>query len=262
VTPDERASLRAHLLATGMAGDTLTTRENSVANAEKLAEGDPDKHLGIGARGRDSAAVLAAVADLCGCSASLDERDGPGVIHPDRTLDGLMHASAALGRVAAEGGRVLVATGHPTGLLAMYQAVARALADAGAKLLTPLENDRLESPRPHRRRRTIRYLDGVAALCAGADLIHTHESWPMEALLEAVEPPDVVLADHGFAGAAIVRGIETVCFTDVNDPAIAVAWADGLVRAVVPLDDNLPPGTYDPLRDVLIGAVVQGGRNA
>jgi hypothetical protein len=74
----------------------------------------------------------------------------------------------------------------------------------------------------------------------------------MDALLDEIEPPDLVLADHGWAGAAIARGIEVVCFTDVNDPAIAVAKADGLVDVVVPCDDNLPPVAYEPVRDYLL----------
>jgi hypothetical protein len=74
----------------------------------------------------------------------------------------------------------------------------------------------------------------------------------MDAILDAVEAPELVLADHGWAGAAAVRGVEVVCFTDVNDPALAVAKEDGLVNVVVPLDDNLPPSNYDPLRDYLV----------
>src|SRR2546425_47602 len=89
MTSTERAALRAHLLATGLAGETRTTRENTVANAEKLAAGDPDKFLGVGPRDRDAVAVMKAVAELCGCSESLAERAGGGVINPDLVLDAL-----------------------------------------------------------------------------------------------------------------------------------------------------------------------------
>jgi len=116
-----------------------------------------------------------------------------------------------------------------------------------------LDDGRLDAPSTVNRRRRIRYLDGVAVLMGGADLLHTHESWPMDRLLDEIEAPDLVLGDHGWAGAAIMRGIEVVCFTDVNDPAIAVAKADGLVDIVVPCDDNLPPASYDPVRDYLLG---------
>jgi hypothetical protein len=101
----------------------------------------------------------------------------------------------------------------------------------------------------------VRYLDGVAAFTDGGQLYHTHESWPMEMLLDSIEPPDLVVADHGFAGACIARGIETVTFTDVNDPAIAVAWARGMTRIVVPLDDNREPELYLPLTECLTDAI-------
>lgn len=245
--------MRAHLLASGIAGETATTRENTVANAEKLAEGDPDKHLGVGARGRDAPGVMEAVAALCGCSASLDERAGGGVIDPDLVLDALDALGGRLARAVRAGERLLIATGHPTGLLPMYMALGRALVAGGVKLQTPLDDGRLDAPSTVNRRRRIRYLDGVAVLMGGADLLHTHESWPMDRLLDEIEAPDLVLGDHGWAGAAIMRGIEVVCFTDVNDPAIAVAKADGLVDIVVPCDDNLPPASYDPVRDYLLG---------
>jgi hypothetical protein len=255
MTPDERRALRAHLLASGIAGDTATTRENSVANAEKLAGGDPDKALGIGARGRDAAGVMEAVAQLCGCSPELTEREGPGVIDPDLVLSALQALGARLARAGQTGERMLIATGHPTGLLAMYMAVARALVTAGVKLETPLDNSTLTPPRKLKRPRRVRYLDGVAVLHTGADVLHTHDSWPMDALLDATEPPDLVLADHGWAGSAITRGLEVVCFTDVNDPAIAVAKADGLVDIVVPCDDNLAPVAYEPVRDYIVGRI-------
>jgi len=255
MTPEERRSLRAHLLASGIAGETATTRENSVANAEKLAAGDPDKALGIGARGRDAAEVMDAVAALCGCSPSLDERTGGGVIDPDLVLDALDNLASRLGDAVRRGDRMLIATGHPTGLLAMYMSLARALVAGGVKLETPLDDVRLKPPEEHKRKRYVRYLDGVAVLCAGADVIHTHDSWPMDALLDQIEPLDLILADHGWAGAAAVRGIEVVAFTDVNDPAIAVAKADGLLDIVVPCDDNLAPVAYEPVRDYLLSRI-------
>ena len=258
MTPEERRALRAHLLASGIAGETATTRENTVANAEKLAGGDPDKSLGIGARGRDAKAVMQAVADLCGCSPSLEERTGGGVIDPDLVLDALEELGNRLARALTSGERMLVATGHPTGLLPMYMALARALVAGGVKLETPLDNARFPVPGEAGQRRRIRYLDGVAVLISGADLIHTHDSWQMDALLDEGEPPDLVLADHGWAGAAIAREIDVVCFTDVNDPAIAVAKADGLVDIVVPCDDNLPPVAYEPVRDFLLSRLTTG----
>ncbi|MFA5890213.1 MAG: phosphatase [Actinomycetota bacterium] len=261
MTPELRTRLRAHLLASRISGDTGTLRGHCVYNAEALADGDPDKFLGVGARGRDAAGIMRAVAALCGCSESLEERDGPGVIDPDRTLAGLEALGDRLGDAAAAGERLLIVTGHPSGLLPLYQALARALSDKGARLLTPMEDVDLRPPDGRSNRWWFRYFDGVAVLLGGVDLVHTHESWPMDALLDSPEVPDLVLADHGFAGAAATRGFDTACLTDVNDPAIAVAWEDGLIGCAVPLDDNLPPRAYAPLQEYLVGRIAGAGRN-
>ena len=254
LSPDERARLREHLLETLVAGPTRTPRDNAVRNARLLAQGDPDKLLGFSFAGLDLQEVMDAVAALCGCSADPSDTVGPGYIDPDRTLDELEAMAARLGQAARRGERVLVCTGHPTGVMPMHMAVSRALSEAGAKVLTPREGERLYRDH-HGRNLRVLYMDGVGVLSDGARLLHTHESWPMESLLEAGEPPDLVLADHGFAGGAVERGVETVAFNDVNDPALAVAKARRKLDVVVPLDDNVPPVNYEPLAQVLVRAI-------
>lgn len=255
MTSNDLAAFRATLIRNGIAGMTRTPRDNCVDHAIKLAEGDPDKALGIGARGRTAEQVMADVAALCGCSPDLADREGGGYIDADIVAAAFVRLGERLALAAARREAVLITTGHPTGLLALYGAVARALRAAGATVLTPLDDHALEPPRRLRRRRAVIYVDGVGTMAAGSDLIHTHESWQMDHLLDAIDGADLVLADHGFAGAAIVRGFEVACLTDVNDPAIAVAKADGLVDLVVPCDDNLPPVSYEPVRDLLVGLI-------
>jgi hypothetical protein len=58
--------------------------------------------------------------------------------------------------------------------------------------------------------------------------------------------PDLVVADHGFAGAAIERGVEAISIADVNDPALLVAEAQGRVGLVVVMDDHVEPDAYWP----------------
>lgn len=63
------------------------------------------------------------------------------------------------------------------------------------------------------------------------------------------EPPDLVVADHGWAGVAADRGIDTLGLADCNDPALFVAEHEGKPIVTVPLDDNVPPQHYDPLSE-------------
>ena len=81
----------------------------------------------------------------------------------------------------------------------------------------------------------------------------------MRAVLEAASrdggPPDLVVADHGWAGAAAQAGIETVGFADSNDPALFVGEAEGKVAVAVPLDDNVLPASYAPLAAYLLAGL-------
>jgi hypothetical protein len=67
----------------------------------------------------------------------------------------------------------------------------------------------------------------------------------MQHLLDVVTP-DLVLADHGFAGAAIEVGIDTCSVADVNDIALLVARAQGRTDVVACMDDNVDPLAYWP----------------
>jgi hypothetical protein len=96
-----------------------------------------------------------------------------------------------------------------------------------------------------RGKREIRYFHGVAMLIGMGSALHTHSSGPMEHMLEEARP-DLVFADHGFAGAAIEAGVDTVSIADVNDPALLVAMELGRTEAVIVMDDNVQPEAYWP----------------
>src|SRR5205823_14891998 len=69
--------------------------------------------------------------------------------------------------------------------------------------------------------------------------------------------PDLVVADHGWAGFAGRSGIEAVGFADCNDPALFVGEAEGAVAVSVPIEDNSPYASYRPLNDYLVAAVTR-----
>ena len=95
--------------------------------------------------------------------------------------------------------------------------------------------------------------DVVVLRSPGGNLKHTHSPLLMRAALDALEtPPDLVLADHGWAGAAGQAGIDAVGFADCNDPALFVGEAEGRIVSCVPLDDNVDPRLYSPLTAYLL----------
>jgi hypothetical protein len=248
-------SLRAHLIASRLAGRVATTRGNIRENCRKLAEGHADYTFGLSDyRTATAEDAIAAVRALCGSDPRLGAWHEPGWIEPDATVAGIeRHRERLAGLVAGGGGRVLLATGHPTGLLGHYAAIARALAASGCLILTP--RDETWVARDQRGLELgIRFVDNVSCAFDGASLRHTHRSMFMEAMLDASEgdPPDLVIADHGMAGAAIERGIPTLSIADVNDPALPLAQARGRTDAVLPIDDNLSPRLFTPVTEAIL----------
>ncbi len=169
-----------------------------------------------------------------------------------------------VGQAARDRSRVLLATGHPAGLLVVHLAVAEALRTAGATVLEPGPGSSYQSmTRFGRVDRHVRYVHGVAVSSSMGDLNHTHSATPMRGLLAALADageamPDLVVADHGWAGAAGQAGITTVGFADCNDPALFVGEAEGKVAVAVPLDDNVLPHLYAPMTAYLLHAAGLG----
>jgi hypothetical protein len=233
----------------GMAGVVSHPLDNVLRHIRLMCEGDPGFQFGLsGLPGITPAEVLALVSEAAGFTPAEGATEGAFRVEAERILD----ASAAVGERLAEAvrrrDRMILATGHPHGLMLLYAEVGRELEDRGVELLRPLEGASWEEDGEHLR---VEYLRGVAMLTDGARAKHTHSGGPMRRMLEAVRP-DLVFADHGFAGAAIEAGIETVSIADVNDPALLVAKAQGRTDAVIVMDDNVRPEAYWPVFQELV----------
>jgi hypothetical protein len=256
-----RDQLRDHLVRTRIAGDVATTREDNLFKYGLLAARIPKAMFGLQPEGRWSLDdVLDLMVDRVGVSPDRRHLRGADRIDPDLTLDALDRMAAHLSRAGRERSRVLLATGHPAGLLPVHIAVAAALRAAGATVLTPGAGTTYQATtRFGRVSRHVRYVQDVAVVSSGGDLNHTHSPQPMRGLLAALQddgqrPPDLVVADHGWAGAAGQAGIATVGFADCNDPALFVGEAEGTVAVSVPLDDNVQPQHYAPMTAYLLAA--------
>ena len=67
--------------------------------------------------------------------------------------------------------------------------------------------------------------------------------------------PDLVVADHWFAGVAAAVGLEVVAFADLDAMALAIAVVARARLRVVPLDEHAAPQAYAPLLELLDEAV-------
>jgi hypothetical protein len=254
-----RDELRTHLVASRIAGDVATPRENNVRSYRRVVTGDDYASFGLDLdpswRFED---VLEVMARRCGVSPDPDHLGGDDTIDDDLTIDGLDAAAGHLEKAARARARVIIATGHPAGLLPVHLAVAARLRAAGCALLAPAAGWQYEEWRRNTEElREIRYVADVAMVSNRGELCHTHSAEPMREMLRALrragaEPPDFVFADHGWAGAAGNAGVTVVGFADSNDPAMFLGAEEGKVSVAVPLDDNVAPHLYGPMTAYLL----------
>lgn len=251
--PYPREELRRGLLEGRIAGPEVShAMDNVQRNIRLLCEGDPDKLFGLtglaGAMAPE--AILEIVGRASGFTPDPEWRSGPVPVDPDLVLDACETVGDVLASVVRTGGGVILATGHPTGLAHLYIEVGRQLRARGVKILQPYEAVAWREPGRHHHWE-VRYLEGVAMLTDGASMKHTHSGEPIARML-AEQRPDIVFADHGFAGGAIEHGVPTVSIADVNDPALLVAKARGRTEAVIVMDDNVRPEDYWPCFQAIV----------
>lgn len=254
-------ALRSYLEANAIAGRVATPRQDSLAKYRRVTAGDPECTFGLTfGRAWTERDVLAEMARRCGVSPDPAVQAGPDYIDPELTVDRLSAMAVRLGEVAAARGTVLMGTGHPAGVLAIHAPLSRRLSAVGCTILTPSRGWRA-SPRfagdGAADSGELRYIDRVAVVSRNAGLAHSHLPVAMEAMLAGLRDtgqpmPDLVVADHGFAGAAGAAGLLVVGFADCNDPALFMGEAEGSIDVAVPLDDNVQPDLYEPVTSFLV----------
>lgn len=243
----DRTELERALLAGGVAGTATHPIDNVRGNIQKLLDHDPDKEFGLTGlqEGMTLDRVLGLVERAAGVPIDRGARFGPVDIRARSIVDASLVAGGRLARASENGETIVFATGHPTGLAYLYHELASELARRGASILVLGRGVRWREPGLDHDW-FIEHHDGVAMLSDGRAPRHTHKPDAMERML-AEGRPDLVFADHGFAGAAIEAGVETISIADVNDTALLVAKEQGRTKHVLVFDDHVDPNAYWPV---------------
>lgn len=164
------------------------------------------------------------------------------VLDPDVTGARLRMGIERIEAVAAAGGRIAFATGRPASLLSLYQALARRAGRAGANVLASAQSSSFMAGKHGARR--LWWLEGVAVMTDGDDLLSGRAIEAGEELLFWLPRPDLVVADSGFASCAVGAGIPTVAIADLDQLALGWAQRRGDPVTIVPVDVACPPQAY------------------
>lgn len=253
--PQDDLGLVERLVQNRLCGEVATPVGSCLHNCRRLVAGDAGYTFGLSDWRQASFDDAVAAVEAAGGRRLRGHADEDrAFIDPGSTLAGVRRHEQALAElVGGGGGRVLMATGHPV-LLPHYGSVARALAASGCLILTPLDDGSQFGRTPEGSLRSMAYVDGVAALFHDGEVRHTHLPDYMAAMLDHLGDalPDLVVADHGFAGAAIEAGIATLAIADVNDPALPLAQARGRTEGVLLIDDGLRADLFAPVTEAVL----------
>ncbi|GAA2014819.1 phosphatase [Brevibacterium samyangense] len=249
----DRSALATALDDARITGNVATPREGNLSHIHRFLAQERSFHFGVElTREWDYDSVFALMVEKVGIVADPAHTSGQDTISAQKCLDASGRMARVIGEVARGGGRILFATGHPAGMLPVHQALAHAAELVGAQIVRvpgTIENTVDGGD--------LRQLRGTWIWHLHGGIPHTHFPDPMELLLAEIERrgealPDLVVADHGWAGHAATRGLRTVGFADCNDPALFVAEAQGTLEVAVPLDDDVVPQLYLPLVEFML----------
>lgn len=240
------AELAEYLDSVRITGQVATSRQDNLKHMRLFLE--RNEHLEFGVehtRDWTYDDVFDLMHERVGTSADRDHLEGQDTIDATLCVAALDRFADRLGASAHGGERILFATGHPAGLMPVHAAFARAVTQVGATAVQVPEGRRF-------REGDIRQIFDVLVWHQHGGLMHTHFPEPMRLSLdtlrtEGLAAPDLVVADHGWAGYAATAGLPTLGFADCNDPGLFVSEAQGQLEVAVPLDDNVCPGLYGPL---------------
>src|SRR5687768_12682928 len=199
-----------------LAGPDLShTRKKNVEAVKRMVAGDPYATFGIKQvveyierENLLAEDALKMVAGLTKCSQDISYTEGRGFISTSSTIKGLRATASAIKRVASQGGGVVFATGHPGSMLEYNNELAYLVRRLGGYVMNLAKGQIVAQGEDIDHVMVVDAMNSVAFLSDTCGALHTHDSRPMALMLDDTERlPDLVIADHGFAGEAINRGI-------------------------------------------------------
>ncbi|MDQ3326901.1 MAG: phosphatase [Chloroflexota bacterium] len=259
-TRHSRQEIEERLADQKLSGANLAhSRANNLAHVRRLVNADQGVTLGIDLVHQhlehapmEAEHVLQLIASITGCSSDIHYEDGFGYISPAATYDGLRAAATAMRDAIEQRASLIFASGHPKNMAAAYEQLAAYAAAQGC----PVINEDPSGIEEYFGQR-LELRGHVYLVTDRGEPAHTHRHEYMRDLLRRTPPVGLMIADHGFAGAALNLGIPTICVMDTNDPGVALAATLGAPVTVVPLNDNSPGEVVCEIADILM-AMIEG----
>ncbi len=188
----------------------------------QLARRNPASTMGISGKfllhALDSGSIEECAEEVYGIDSSLASVH----IDADLTMIALDEAFDRISKAARQGAKIIFASSRPAATLPLLIEIARLSENIGATILQSFD-DTSSFIADGRKGRHFSWSGGVAVMSDGESILASNDAKAADNLLFHLPRPDLVVADHIFAGAAITGGYPTIAFAGLESLAVGVA---------------------------------------
>ncbi|MFN8015748.1 MAG: phosphatase [Acidimicrobiia bacterium] len=214
----------------------------------QLARREPQSTMGI------SAKYLLHALDAGAIEECLEEVFGTDTSRPvvnidlELTMIALDEAFEKISSAAKKQAKIIFASSRPASMLPLMIELTRLSQECGAEILYSYDNTS-SFVADGRKDRQLTWCGQVGVVTDKNSLLATDDAKVADDLIFHLPRPDLVVADHIFAGAALTAGYPTVAFTSLDSVAVAVASVPEPSALAVPLSLNRPSSHYEVIAD-------------
>ena len=210
----------------------------------QLARREPNATMGISPKylihALDSGAIEECLEEVFGTDASRP------VVHIDLelTMIALDEAFEKISSAAKKQAKIIFATSRPASMLPLMIELARLSQECGAEILYSYDNTS-SFVADGRKDRALTWSGQVGVVTDNKSLLETNDAKVADDLIFHLPRPDLVVADHIFAGASLTAGYPTVAFASLESIAVAVASVPEPSALAVPISLTRPSSHYE-----------------
>ena len=244
--PDlESMSFIQQIVKMGIAGKKTSISTQVFREAVgQLARRNPESTMGINGKylihALDAGSIEDGAAEVFGVDTSKPIVE----IDPELTMIALDEAFEMISEAANQGAKMVFACSRPAATLPMFIELARLAENSGAKILQSFDNTS-SFIADGRKGRTISWVGSVGVISDGQSLLATNDAKAADDLLFHLPRPDLVVADHIFAGASLTNGYPTIAFAGLESLAVAIASIPENQCLTVPMSLDRSSTHYD-----------------
>lgn len=243
--PDtESMTVVQELIAMGLAGrKTAVSTQVFRDSVGQLARRNPESTMGISGKyflhALDAGSIEDGAAEVFG----VDTSQPTVKIDPELLEIALDEACERLSEAAEKGARIIFACSRPAATLPLFIELARLCSEAGGEILQSYDNTS-SFIADGRKDRRITWNGAVGVITDGQSLLATNDAKAADDLFFHLPRPDIVVADHIFAGASLTNGLPTIAFTGLDSLAVAIASIPEKRCLAVPMSLSQPSTHY------------------